>query len=401
MQIYGSHPSDAQKDLCGCLTNALLHVWSGGSKKSKTTESCESLLHIMLKIGDASAIVDCLKISLDSCSASLIPRVSFSDKIITIGQSCGWNVLKAPLEDSFRKLKPGSELVDHCKFLQHIYGSHPSDAQKDVCRGLASVIVTMLYTEKDIRSPNRDMKFLLFLFQLLLTLGDNNTVHSLVQVIITKPNCYPLFDTLMPLCEKFSADSGNDSFKLFFAHCIACVESSHALPCSYDWSQPVVFSCSCNDCVSVVQFLKHSTEVEQMFRMSLHIEHQLKDKKCSVTCVTEHTGRPHTLVVTKALSAGQKAAQHEKFRNATLSHLRSLAGLPSSSSKPTGQQQEPLSSSGPGRAGDVIGLPPSSSSSADMASSSAPPAGVMIGVSSDSEPAKKRQKMSDAIIDLT
>ena len=437
--VLGSQPSDAQKDLCKGLTNSIIRVLSGGQLKSTTAESCESLFQILLKIGEASLILEGLKFALTSCFDSLITRASFSEKVLTIGRSCGWNVLKAPLEDSFRKLKPGSKLVAYCKFLKRIYGAHPSDAQKDVCRGLAGVVVTVLSTETDTKSSNRDKEFLFLLFEFLLTLGDSDTLLTLVRVIVTKPNCYPLFDILIPVCEKF-ASSGNDSFKLLFAHCIACLESSCSFPCSYDYSQPVVFSCSCNDCVLAMQFLKNSTQVTQSFRMQLHrrthIESQLKYKKCSVTCATVRVGSPHTLVVTKTMSAGQKAAQSDKLKKSTLSRLR---GLPPSSSGQAGNQQKPSSSSGT-EVGVVVG---SSSSSGQQqqpsgaatelpSSSSGPAAGVAIGPSSSigsakkrresfiislpssgsgptsaavsssgNGPAEKRQKTSDVVIDLT
>ena len=349
--ILGSQASDVVKDICKGLTNAIFRVLSGSQPESKTTESCESLLQVMMKIGDALLTVESLKFALNSCSDSLIPVASFSEKVLIIGRSCGWNVLKPPLEASFRKLSaPGSKFIDYCKFLKRICGSQPSDAQKDVCRGLAGVVVTVLSTEADVHDSFRGKKFLFLLFQLLLSLEDSETLLSLIQAIITKSKRYPLFDTLIPLCEKYYS-RGKDSLQLLFTHCITCLESSRAFPCSYDWSQPVAFSCSCNDCALVVQFLKNSTEVTQNYRMALnrykHIEHQLKERKCSVACATVRGKSPHTLVVTKTMTAGQKAAQCDKLKKASLSHLQALA-------EPTGKQPESSTGSGP-EAGVVLG----------------------------------------------
>ena len=403
--ILGSQPSDAKKDLCVGLTDAIIHVLSGCQVEYSMAESYESLLQVLMEIGEDSHISEGLKFAFTSCSASLIRRTSFSEQVVTIGRSCGWNVLKAPLEDTFGKLKPDSKLIE---FLKCIYGTNPSDTQKDVCRGLASVVVTTLSSETDTKSPDRGKQFLFLLFQFLLTLEDNNTLLSLVQVIITKSNYYSLFDTLIPICEEF-ASSGNDSFKLLISHCIACLESSRSFPCSYGWSQPVMFSCSCDDCVLVMQFLKNSTQFTQTFRMQLrrrmHIERHIKYKNCSVTCATVRVGTPHGLVVTKILSDSQKAAQCDKLKKSTLSRLRALAGLFPSSSRPAGKQQEPSSST---ELETGVGLGPSSNAEKQQSPSSAstelPTSGsvaaaaMAIGPSSSIGSTKKRRESSISLL---
>ena len=398
VHILGSQPSEALKDLCVCLTNFLICALSDDVNQSRTSaESCESLLHVLLEIGDASRILDGFKLVLNSCSASLIPRESFSEKVLTIGHTCGWNVLKAPLKASFHKfVTPDSELKDYCKFLQRIYSSHSSDGQKDVCQVLVSVVVTVLSTETDTAgfSIARGKEFLYLLFQFLLTLGDNKALRSLVQIIITKPKRYPLFDTLIPLCDKFS-DSGNGSLKLLFSHCIACLESNSTLPFTYDWSRPVTFSCSCRVCVKLVRFLNSSTKVKRYFKVNVwrhtHIEQQLKAKKCAVTCVTVGYnsviaifGDHYRLIVTKTVSARQKAAQYIKLRKDSLSRLRALAGLPSSRigparKQPVKKQQKPSYSSA-----DVM---------AALSSSSSEPAAASVAVRRSAR-IEKRQKPS-------
>ena len=124
--ILASQPSDVQKDICldlaRAITSALLV-----SHHSLYPESSESLLECLLKIGDAALISEGLKSILHSSSSSLLSRASFGDKVLTVGRTFGWSMLKPPLETGFRHLSTSSSgFVDCCKLLGHFLGSQPS-----------------------------------------------------------------------------------------------------------------------------------------------------------------------------------------------------------------------------------------------------------------------------------
>ena len=196
-------------------------------------EACESLLQSLLKISDARLVSEGLKVTLDISCKSLITSNSFSDIVLAIGRTLGWNVLKAPLVATFRSTsRCSSSIADCCKFLQRVCtDDHPlDDAQRVVCRRLARIIVHELSHAPDSMfqyitkygTGFRIGEYLLPLFACLISLDSNKTLLSLVKDICTKPNRYPIQVTLAPLCEKFYF-CGKNALRFLRHHCISLV----------------------------------------------------------------------------------------------------------------------------------------------------------------------------------
>ena len=238
--ISSSQPSDEQKDACQCLTSAIISALSDANAQSwprcgyASTDSYDSLIESLLKIGNASLITEGLKLALNSSSRSqLIDRASFVEKILSIGSTYEWDVLKDPFECLVAKLpKTSGELIEYCKFLQRISGSVPhtpspplSAVQKDICRALASAIVAALSAEKDAIWFCTTERILFPLVRSLITLEDDSTLLCLVKAVVVQPYRYPVRLALAPLCEKLYK-GGNEAFELLRTHCISSLKAA-------------------------------------------------------------------------------------------------------------------------------------------------------------------------------
>lgn len=185
---------------------------------------------------------------------------------------------------------------------------------------------------------SRGKEFLIPLLKCLTTLEYNEQLLSLVQAICAKPSRYPVLDTLAPVCEELykSLKVGsrcNDPLQQLFSYCISSLEAS-PIPSPPERSKPIIPSCSCADCGTLVHFLRHQTEVQHRFRMvqakRSHLQRQLQGNR-SVTCTTERFGSPHTLIVTKTQEE-IKYREYQKERE-VLTKLKSLFGVSEPSTK--------------------------------------------------------------------
>lgn len=346
-----------------------------------TTEAYMSLLQSLQSLGNVELISDFLQVIASSMSDHyFIESPSFSQEVLAIGCKYGWNTLRSSLQTIFDKLSSSKHRIEkYFLFLREI-SQQPSSSQKDVCRGLASAIVSVLSSEDDTKPPStqptysylfygnvgntRGKEFAVHLIKCLMTLECNEQLLSLVQAFRTKPNRYPILTILAPVCEELfkslkEGEGENIAFQQLLSFCISSLEASsnQAISLPTNWSEPaepVTFSCSCADCVTLMRFLRHPTETQQRFKMGkarrFHLHRQLDSNVCSATHVTEHVGNPHTLVVTKTRTNYNKDCKKLQNEKATLSRLRALIGAP-----PAKRQKL----NGSGSASSVSGTDPS------------------------------------------
>ena len=330
------------------------------SSRSVSTESYVLLFEAVYAIGKAELISEFLDVIASSSSVhnSLIGHPSFCDKILTIGLEYGWDMLRSPLQAIYDKMSSGNSVEKYGQFLFKITQKLLSEVHKDVCRGLAGSFMKVLSGEQDASqvrytsaSGSRGANFLLILFKCLMALQCDQHLSTLIQVVRTKPNHYSIVDTVVPACEGLykslkEDERGNKFLKHLLSHCISCLvaSSSRVIPCPTNWSEMVTFSCSCNDCQGLMQFLRHPVEKQGWFKMAKgrrdHLQHHLRVKKCSVAVSTECVGSPHTLVVTKTREAYERDCQRVQKERSILSRLRALNGESSSTGKPMAKRQK-------------------------------------------------------------
>ena len=273
--------------------------------------------------------------------SSLIRSSSFHKEVVNIGSKYGWRILDSSLQAIFDNL-PSSmyEIEAYCQFLHEISHHYSSETQKASCQCLARTIVKKLSNVDDAKSARIDFskvkKIVSVLLRCLVYLKCNKQLPHFVQVLCSKPNCYPVIDVLAPVCEKLydslkKKKKGKETLDQLIAYCVSFLqESSRTPPSPTDWSEHVTFSCSQKECVELVGFLGHPTETVHKFKACAdirdHLESHLHNAKCSVTCSTERVGSPHTLVVKKNRAGYDRKIKACKKMNAIIVRLQALSG---------------------------------------------------------------------------
>ncbi len=349
--------SEVQKDVCQGLASVVVTLMLKEKHDTKKELSAESylLLQILRNLGNVELVSEFLQhIVSTSLLSSLIENSSFSDEILAIGLEYGWEILRSPLQAIFKELSSSGKLVEkYGQFLYKISLKPSSEIQKDVCRGLASVVVSVLSNEEDtalysmfdfynIRARARHSaafkEFLILLFKCFDTIQcDKQLIVNLIQALVAKPKRYPVVDMLVPVGEGLyqslkEGEEVSQSLTLLLSQCISSLEvsSNPIIPCPADWSESATLSCRCCDCMVVSRFLKHPTETVCQMKIGksrrYHLHCQLGDDQCPVTHVTEHFGNPQTLVVTKIRSTEYeedcKRSQKEKETLARLQLMK-------------------------------------------------------------------------------
>ncbi len=316
--------------------------------KCSSPDSSVSLLQSLQRLGKVELVVEFLDHVASSLYRSVIGKPSFSKEIAATGLKYGWDVLRSPLQAIFDKLS-SQQVGDYVRFLHTISQQLSSEVQKDVCGGLASVVVTKLSNEEHSRPDTSSYyhfsllgkssrtEYLSLLFECLVTLQCKKQLPTLTEALKARPKLYSVLDTLVPVCDSlYKSLKASKSFEQLLSYCIASLKdsSSRIIPSPENWSQSVTFSCSCNDCQELMCFLKHPTKTQHRFKMGKgrrsHLHRQLDSKGCSVTHITEHVGNPHTLVVTKTRASYDKECKVVQKAKATLSRLLAMkATVPS------------------------------------------------------------------------
>ena len=308
----------------------------------RDSESFFLLLRCLQSLGKVELISKFLDVIATSLHSCLIGNSSFGNEVLAIGLKYGWDTLRSPLQTIFNglhvSLSSNEAIEEYCEFLYRISLLPSSEVQKDICHGLANITVTMLSNEPDAHPKSCD---LISLFKCLeAALCDKQLLTTLIEVVTAKPNCYPVLETLVPVCDGLHKllNGGigvNKSLEALLVYCITSLEvsSSRVIPIPTNWSQPVALSCSCIDCKKLRKFLEHPTKTECKFcftkSKALHLETQLNENHCSVITTMECTYGFYDMVVSKTRNYERDCQIFEKEKEA-LSHLQSMSATISS-----------------------------------------------------------------------
>ena len=165
-----------------------------------------------------------------------------------------------------------------------------------------------------------------------------------------KARNYPVVETLGPAIVDFTKLTKVEPLQLILTHCISHLEASlcEVVVALTTNAKLVKFTCSCKDCVELIQFLEHPTAMEHRFKLDpqrrYHLQQQLYSSREDVTHTTEHIGSPHTLVVTKTNASHEKALKKQQQQRDLLASLQPLlpvsdADVPSENELPTKKQK--------------------------------------------------------------
>ena len=253
----------------------------------------------------------------------------------------------------------------NCTFLNKMTASEKLDCKKDLCTNLLSIIVKVLADEQD-ATPNsssswyrgyqppkvyRNKEFVTQLFNILAAVRSSDLFASVVGTLCTKPVRYPVLETLGPAIVDFFKSTKFEKdgpLQRIITYCISQLKSSmcKVLVAPTNNTRSIKFACSCNDCMELMCFLKHPTEVQHRFKMAnkrrQHLEDQLGRSGTDATHTIECMGSPYTLVVTKNSASYErdiKKRQQEQVLLASLCPLQSVTDVTSENEPPTKKQK--------------------------------------------------------------
>ena len=100
-----------------------------------------------------------------------------------------------------------------------------------------------------------------------------------------------------------------------------------------DFRRDGTISCKCADCAELKRFLEDPREEVYRFRYGesrrKHLEGNIRSNKNDLTCSTDRTGSPHTLVCTKTIASYQVKLKEYHRDQENLATVRSIqASLP-------------------------------------------------------------------------
>ena len=329
--------SEGQKDLCLSLANESLRAFCGNNCDETFCNKADAfplLLESLRNLGDLELLSKFLS---DVASSppilnKVIVNDSFTKGILLVGQNFEWDILKQPLQAMFSNLFSSSDMIGkYIEFLSEI-SQQPSQVLRDICYGLAGTIVNVFSNLNDSVQNSIEGSDLLTFFKCLVVLQcDQQLFNNLIQVVMSKPNCFPIVETLVPVCIGLDSlevgDRGSESIKSLLSHVISYLETYCSKPAPHfkDWSQVVSFSCSCKACLDLMKFLRDPVKQDDYFSKDIeHLQRQLKDNKCFVTIKTITVMRDATIKVTKTREAYQQECKRYEKAKTILPRLQAL-----------------------------------------------------------------------------
>ena len=333
-----------------------------GMCNSSDTNSFVKFLQSLLQLGNKELIVECLDtiVRATSSYSDIIGNNSFCSIISTVGDKHGWSLLKSPLKAMFEKCTSDT-VENYCQFLLKTTFDQAGDEQKELYKCLAAVYVNFLVSEPDAtpvvrpsssaycygrpKEGNRSKELVCRIVKVLKSFGYDNLLVSFANSLRGKPVRYPILKTVGPAILDMSKTAAIDGpLVVLLSFCISKLEASvrKSIPAPTNYVRPVKFSCTCNDCALLKQFLQHPNERVHRFSMSKkrreHLEQQIRGI-IDVTHTTVQVGSPHTLVITKTHESYEKKVKKRETKQSLLTSLQSLRGSKPYSEPPTKKQK--------------------------------------------------------------
>lgn len=311
-----------------------------------TAEVCSSVLQCLLRHGSAKLVrgyFDALASSA-ACRDLVIESSSIYAAVVDVGSKFGWDILRSSLQaifDTVPSITDGLSVGKYCQFLFNISQRPSSETQKEVCRGLASNLVTFLVQQKErkLEPPGFPWlfstkpipfcpkeEFLIALFRSLEEVDGDVVISTLVQEFSRKPANYPLRLILTPVCDSLLKSmtegvSNGKALRHILSYCISTLEE---IATKTSWYKAFAFTCTCEFCVRIQKFLQHPLEEQDKFEVDKmkcdHLLCQLRAYNCLSEVSAEYVRDTRTLKISKK-EAKVGLSQEEK---GMLTHFLSL-----------------------------------------------------------------------------
>jgi hypothetical protein len=257
--------------------------------------------------------------------ASVDPGTSLA----AVCQKHGWPTFRPELEAVFKATTRGS-LGRNLRVLERLCLAKPrkKEGWLELCAALAGSLLQAVETIDRGRSPTGyygeqvgGAELLSGLARALLATGQEEQLARLVTHALGKPKQYPLTEAhikallaLRPWLQK-NVKQPSPALARWVAAIREQLEAltAKAPEAPADFRRPAKLSCSCADCRELSEFLADRREEVHRFRVAQgrrdHLENTIRNDRCDVSCKTERTGSPYTLVCTKTTRSYQESVR--------------------------------------------------------------------------------------------
>jgi len=255
--------------------------------------------------------------------------VNPGESLPTICQTYGWGTFERELS-TVAKATTKETTERNVSLLEQICLAKPrkQEGWNKLCANFAQSLIAAIEA-LDKKRPSHEwgattvkhVEVLTGLARSLIATGQNILLSQLVDHALASPKVYSLTDVHVPALVslrpwlKKHVKEPLAPLTHWVASCREQLESLTAEipkePTDYRRKAPI--TCKCSHCAELKLFLKDPQERVHRFRVRQdirdHLEYEIRNNKCDLSCATERSGSPHTLVCTK-----NTASYHEDLK---------------------------------------------------------------------------------------
>jgi hypothetical protein len=345
-EMVAASQDPAHDPECRRFAAEILGAWRGTSSQYGKRESSKSpeMLKQLERIADATLVRRFLK-------SVLVQDYSGGEGEILarIAAALGWKTFASELA----QFVSAQSATDYSASLDATIGivkdlccsgGAMTPERRDTCRNVAAKLIDKIqqwgarratYSWSNAKTARNET--VLAVFQSLEAIDAADLLDEFVSHMLAHPKNYDLHAVLIPAIrgvhaslKKKSAAAG--ALRRLLDHAMHELESRTAtsVEAPKDWAQLVKIKCNCADCNELEKFLRDPQERVHRFRRAepqrTHLETTVEQYRCDVDCVTERTGRPYTLVITKNRASYERRTKQFAEDQELLTELRRIAG---------------------------------------------------------------------------
>jgi hypothetical protein len=341
-----SGKADELRAQCIAFAETILRQWSGTSFVSdfEPPAASPNLLSMLVALDEPRLIQIYL--------SEVLPRDASVDpgrSLVTLCQRHGWGTFRRELEVVFQKTTTET-LERNVRLLDGMSQAKPRQKEEwsELCQSLGQTLLRALEVIDQDRKPNdyswRELKrevVLSGLARAFLATEQHALLARLVAHTLARPEKYPLITvhiralTILQPWLKKSLEKPAPGMTQWVVWCREQLEAltAQAPEAPTDFHREAPISCRCADCGELKKFLADPQEKVWRFRAGesrrRHLEGQIRQHSCDVTCKTERTGSPHTLVCTKNDASYRRNVKTYHENQERLARVRAIeAALP-------------------------------------------------------------------------
>ncbi|WP_422928038.1 2OG-Fe(II) oxygenase [Singulisphaera sp. PoT] len=321
--------ADALKKQCVKLATRIINTWTPATRRfsyyepeRKVAEGNKDMLPALAAIDEPKLIGKFL--------ANVVAKdgdIEPAESLLALCQQYGWGTFRDELAE-VAKQTTNDTLTRNVGLLERLCNAKPRKREgwPEACASFAKALVEALGPldkkraagEWGFRKEDRAAT-LISLIQSLVIAGQGTLLSNFVEHVLATPKVYPLSTVVVPALEalqpwfKKNVKTPDKALTHWVASCRRELEdlTSKEPEEPKDFRRKVPVTCKCEHCAELKLFLKDPKESVHSFRIRQeirnHLESEIRNTKCDLTCHTDRRGSPQTLVCTKNTASYQEA----------------------------------------------------------------------------------------------